>query len=135
AGFGLAVADNAGHDQLGVAEVGAEGVRERVVELAALVDRAGRLGRRMAGDAAGKRELAEEAADPFLVSADMRVELGVGALEPGVCDDGRAAVAGAGDVDRVEVARLDRGGQVDGDQSEAGNGAALAERAAVDGPW
>ena len=135
AGFGLAVADDAGHDQLGVVEGGAEGVRERVAELAALVDRAGRLGRRMAGDAAGKRELAEEVADPFLVSADMRVELGVGALEPGVCDDGRAAVAGAGDVDRVEVALLDRAVQVDVDQIEAGNGPEVAEQAGLDVLW
>ena len=40
AGLGLAVADDAGDDQVGVVERGAVGVRQRVAELAALVDRA-----------------------------------------------------------------------------------------------
>ena len=65
----------------------------------------------------------------------MRVELGVGALEPGVCDDGRAAVARAGDVDRVEVALPDRAVQVDVDQIEAGNGPEVAEQAGLDVLW
>ncbi len=38
AGLGLAVADDAGDDQVGIVERGAEGVRERVTELAAFVD-------------------------------------------------------------------------------------------------
>ena len=58
AGLGLAVADDAGDDQVRVVEGRAVGVRQRVAELAALVDRAGRLGRDVAGDAAGERELA-----------------------------------------------------------------------------
>ena len=40
AGLRLAVADDAGDDQIGVVERGAEGVAERVAELAAFVDRA-----------------------------------------------------------------------------------------------
>ena len=39
-GLGLAVADDAGDEQVGVVEGGAVGVGERVAELAALVDRA-----------------------------------------------------------------------------------------------
>ena len=39
-GLGLAVADHAGDEQVGVVERRAEGVDERVAELAALVDRA-----------------------------------------------------------------------------------------------
>ena len=89
-GLGLAVADDAGDEQVGVVEGGAEGVRERVAELAALVDRARRLRRGVARDAAGERELAEELAQPVLVAADVRVELAVGALEVGVGDDRRA---------------------------------------------
>ena len=44
AGLGLAVADHAGDDQVGIVEGRAVGVRQRVAELAAFVDRAGRLG-------------------------------------------------------------------------------------------
>ena len=66
-GLGLAVADDARDEQVGVVEGGAVGVRERVAELAALVDRAGRLGRDVARDPARERELAEELAQPVLV--------------------------------------------------------------------
>ena len=41
-GLDLAVADDAGDDQAGVVESGAEGVPKRIAERAALVDRAGR---------------------------------------------------------------------------------------------
>ena len=47
-GLGLAVADHAGDEQVGVVERRAVRVRERVAELAALVDRAGRLRRDVA---------------------------------------------------------------------------------------
>ena len=84
------------HDeQVGVVERRAEGVRERVAELAALVDRARRLGRDVARDPARERELAEERPQPVLVLRDVRVELAVRALEVGVGDERRAAVARA----------------------------------------
>ena len=91
--LGLAVADDAGDEQVGVVEGGAEGVHERVAELAALVDRAGRLRRRVARDPAGEGELAEELAQPLLAPADVRVELAVRALEVRVRDVRRPAVA------------------------------------------
>ena len=107
-GLGFAVADDAGDEQVWVVERCAERVRERVAELAALVDRARRLGRDVRRDPAGERELAEELAQPGLVLGDVRVELGVGALEVGVRDEARPAVPRAGDVDRGQVACLDR---------------------------
>ena len=51
-GFGLAVADDAGDDQIGIVERRAVRVRERVSELAAFVDRSRRLRRDMARNAA-----------------------------------------------------------------------------------
>ena len=59
-GLGLAVAHHGHGQQARVVHDGAVGVAERVAELAALVDGAGRLGRKVARDAAGIRELAEE---------------------------------------------------------------------------
>ena len=59
-GLGLSVADDACYEEVGVVERRPEGVRQRIAELAALVDRAGSLRRRMARDPAGKRELAKE---------------------------------------------------------------------------
>ena len=107
-GLGLAVPDDAGDEQVGVVERRSEGVRQRVPELAAFVDRPRRLGRGVARDPAGKGELPEQLAQAGLVPAHVRVTLRVGALEVGVCDHARAAVARAGDVDGVEIARADR---------------------------
>src|SRR5439155_18399315 len=107
AGLGLAVADDASDEQVGVVEGGTEGVRQRVAEFAAFVNRPRRLRGDMRWDAARKGELAEERAQAFLVLGDVGVKLGVGALEVGVGDEAGTAVAGAGDVDRGQVASLD----------------------------
>ena len=131
-GLRFAVADDAADEQVGVVERGAVGVHERVAELAALVDRARRLGRDVARDAAGERELPEEPAQPLLVAADVRVDLGVGALEVGVRDERRAAVARARDEDRVQVVRLDRAVQVRVEEVQAGRRPPVAEQARLD---
>lgn len=57
------------------------GVAERVAELAALVDGTGRLGRKVARNAAGIGELAEELLQASLVIGDVGVNLAVGAVE------------------------------------------------------
>ena len=102
---------------------------ERVAELAALVDRARRLGGGVARDPARKRELAEEHAQARLVAADVRVELAVGALEIGVRDHGRSAVPGPGHVDHVEVILLDDAVQMSIDEVQAGCGSPVAKQA------
>jgi hypothetical protein len=124
-----AVADDARDEEARVVVRGAEGVRERVAELAALVDRARRLGCDVAGDPARERELAEELLEARLVGRHVRVELAVGALEVGVRDHTRPAVAGAADVDRVQVAGADGAVQVRVDKVESGDGAEVAEQA------
>src|SRR5438105_800828 len=53
-GFSLAIADDAGDQQVRVVERGAIRVGQRVAELTALVDRARSFRRSMTGDAAGK---------------------------------------------------------------------------------
>ncbi|GIW07487.1 MAG: hypothetical protein KatS3mg060_2292 [Dehalococcoidia bacterium] len=73
AGLRLAVAHHAGHDQVRVVEGGAEGVRERVAELAALVDRAGVSGATWLGTPPGKENCLNSAASrPVL--RDVRVD-------------------------------------------------------------
>lgn len=88
-GLGLAVAHPAGNDEIGVVEGRAIGVDERVAELAAFVDRARRLWRHMARYPARKGELPEQRFHALDVSADMRIHLAVGALQPRVGDHGR----------------------------------------------
>jgi hypothetical protein len=86
AGFRLAVADDAGDDQVGIVERGAEGMAERIAELAALVDRARRRRRDMAGNAAGKRELLEQLFQAGFVLRDVRIDLAPGAFEIDIAD-------------------------------------------------
>ena len=127
AGLGLAVADDAGGDQVGVIHHGTEGVRERVAQLAALMDRARRLGRDMARDAAGERKLFEQALHAGRVARDVRVHVGVRAVEIVLRDHGVAAVAGAGEVDHVEVIFVDDAVEVRVDEVLAGHSAPVAD--------
>jgi hypothetical protein len=127
AGLRLAVADNAGDDQVRVVERGAVGVRERIPEFAALVDAARRLRRDVAGNPAGEAELLEQPLHPLRVLTDVRVELAVGAFEVGVGDQRRPAVARADDVDHVQVILLDDPVEVHAKHVQAGGGAPVAE--------
>ena len=96
AGVRVAVAHDAAHDEVWVVECGTVRVREGVPELAALVDRAGGLGRDVAWDPAWERELAEQLAQAIGVGRDARAQLAEGGFGKGVGDDRRAAVAGGG---------------------------------------
>ena len=132
AGLRLAVADDAGDDQVGIVERRAVGVRQRVAEFAALVDRAGRLGSDVARNAAGKRELLEQPLHPRFVLGDVGVDLAVDAFEIDVGDDRRAAVAGSGDEQHLEVERFDQPIEVRVDEVEAGRRAPVAEQPRLD---
>jgi hypothetical protein len=96
----------------GVVERGAIGVRQRVAELAALVDRAGGLRRRVAGDAAREGELAEQGTHALGVVGDVGVALRVRALQVRRGHHRRAAVPRAADVESVEVVATDHAVEV-----------------------
>jgi len=132
AGLELAVPDDGRHHEVGVVHRGAVGVGEHVAELAALVDRAGCLGRDVARYAAREGELPEQPPHPLLVGADVRVGLAVGALEPGVGDGRRTAVAGPGQEDRVDVALPDQPVEVGPEQVQPRRGAPVAQQPGFD---
>ena len=127
AGLRLAVADDAGHDEVAVVERGAVGVRDRVSELASFVNRARRLRRHVARNPARKRELFEQLPHPLGVRRDVRIELAVGALEIRVRHQPRPAVARSGDVDHLEVALGDDAIEVDVDEVQARRRPPVAE--------
>src|SRR5271170_4126730 len=56
----LTVAYDAGHDQAGIVERGAEGMTQRVAQFATFMNRSGGRRRNLAGNSSGKRELLEE---------------------------------------------------------------------------
>ena len=127
AGLGLAVAHHAGGDQVGVVQYGAKGVGQGVSQLTALVDRAGGLRRHMAGDAAGEGELLEEFLQAFQILADVGIDLAVGPLQIGLGHWGVAAVAGAGEVDHIQVVLVDDAVEVCIDEVLAGDGSPVAD--------
>ncbi len=92
--LGLAVADDASDDQIGIVEGCSIGVRQRVAQLATFVHRAGRLRGDVAWNSAGERELLEEPLQARLVLADVGVNLAVGPFQVGVGDQCRPSVPG-----------------------------------------
>ena len=132
AGLGLAVAHHAAGEQRGVVEHGAVRMQQRVTKFAAFVDGARRLGSRVARNAARKGELGEQPPQARGVPPHLRIDLAVAAFEPCVGDHARAAVAGARDEDRVEVARVDGAVHVRVDEVEAGRRAPVPQQARLD---
>ena len=105
-GFGFAVADDAGDDEIGIVEHRPISMRQRIAEFAAFVDRSRRLRGGMARNAAGKGELPEQAAHARLILRNIGIELAIGALEPGVGDDARRAMTRARDEQDVQCPAL-----------------------------
>src|SRR5882672_7557229 len=78
-------------------------MRDTIAKLAALVDASGCFGSGVAADSAGERKLFEEALHPRYVFTLVGVNLGVRSLEIGLGQDSRRAVAGPGDVNRIQA--------------------------------
>jgi len=107
-------------------------VHQGVAEFAALVDGSGCFRCDVTRDAAGEGELAEQCPYPVLVLADAGIHLAVGALQVGVRDQTRTAVAGSGDIERIEVAVLDHAIHVGVQQVQSGRGAPVPEESRLD---
>ncbi len=132
AGLGFPVADDAGHDEVRVVERRPVGVRQRVTQLAAFVDRARRLRCRVRRDAAGEGELPEQPGHARGVLGDRRVQLGVGSLQVGVGHHAGPAVPGPADVDDVQVPVPDHPVEVGVDQVQPRRGAPVTEQPRLD---
>ena len=127
AGLRLAVADDGGCDEAGVIEHGAECVRERITELTAFVDGAGRLGRDVGRNAAREGELLAQSRHALFIFGNVGVNFAVGAFQIGIGDEEVTAVAGAGKKDEVEIKLLDDAVEVDIDEVLPGNGTPVAD--------
>ena len=127
-GLGLAVAHHAGHDQIGIVEGRAVGMHQRVAQFAALVNRARRLRRHVAGNAVGPAELPEQPLDAVLVLADVGINLRIRSFEISVRHNPRAAVSRADDVDHVQPALADRAVPVHIEKIQARRRAPVAQQ-------
>ena len=86
----------------------------------------------MARNAARKRELLEQPFHPGFVLTDVGIDLAIAALEIGVGEQRRAAVAGTGDVDHVEIMQSDRPVQMDVDEILSGRCAPMPNHERLD---
>ena len=130
-GLGLAVAHHGHGQQARVVHDGTVGVAERVAELAALVDGARRLGRKVARDATGVGELAEELLQAGLVIGDVGADLTVGAIEQRLGGAGGATVARAHQENGVLVVVGNKAVDVAEQEVDAGRGAPVTDQAVL----
>ena len=128
AGLGLTVAHHGHGQQARIVHDGAIGVAERIAELAALVDGAGRLGSKVARDATGIGELAEELLQAGLVIGDVGANLAVGTVEQRLRGAGRATVARAHQKDGVLVVVGDQAVNVTKEEVNARRGAPVTNQ-------
>ncbi|MCY1234206.1 hypothetical protein D9M72_467800 [compost metagenome] len=126
-GFGLAVTDHDGGNQLGIVEDGPVGVRQGIPEFTALANGARSLGSRVAGDAARVGELPEQLRKPRFIVAHVAVDLRVGALQPSIGHYRGTAVAGPGDEQHLLPVPPDDPVEVGVDEVEPGGGAPVAQ--------
>ncbi len=131
-GLGLSVAHDTGHDQLGIVERHAVGVRERIAELAALVDRARRFRSDVATDVAGEGKLLEELLQSLGVLALVGIDLRVRPFEVRRPQHAGRAMARSGDEDHVEVVSLDQAVEMRPDERQRRARAPVAEQAVFD---
>ena len=132
AGFGLAVADDAGNDQIRIVEGGAIGVNQRITQFAAFMNRAGRFRRHMAGNSVRPGELAEQPLQSAAVALDRRISLGIRPFQIGMRHDARTAMARTDDVDHVEIIVLDQPVQMDIEEIQSRRRAPMTEQARLD---
>ena len=126
-GLSLAIADDAGDDEIGIIKRGAIGVAQRVAELAAFVNRARCLRRGMARNAAGEGELFKKPFHSPLVLRDIGIKLAVASLQIGIGHDRRSAVTGTGDEDHVKILLLDHAVQMHINEVQAGCGSPMSQ--------
>ena len=131
ASLGLAVSDNAGHNQVRIVEGRAECVNQRISKLSALMHGVRNVRPAVAGHAARSRELAEHKPQAVFIVRDLRMNLGVGAFEIGAGIERRASVSRTGDVDDVGIVLFDQPVQMNVDEVLAWRGSPVTEQSAA----
>ena len=126
--FRLAVAHDAGGDEIGIVEHHAVGVRQAVSELTAFVDRSGSLRCHVAADVAGEGELLEELPQALEVLALVGIDLGIGTFQIGGPEYSGCAMTRARDEDDVEVVTKDEPVQVNPDERQRRTGPPMAQQ-------
>src|SRR6478609_1729975 len=91
-GFGFAIANDTGDDEIGIIKDSTKGMAERITKFAPFMNRARALRRGMAGNTARKRKLKKKLPQPGLILADIGVDFTVSTLQIRITDHRRTAV-------------------------------------------
>ena len=130
--FRLAVADDAGHDQIRIVECRAICMDEGIAEFAAFMDRPRRFRRDMTRDAVWPGELPKQPLQPVSAALDIRIALGVGPFQIAMRHQSRTAMTGTDDINHVQIVFFDQPVQVHVNEIEPGGGAPMPEQTGLD---
>src|ERR1035437_1129467 len=130
--FRLAVSHHATREQVGVVEHRSTGVHDRITQFPTFVNRARSFGRRMTRNSSGEGKLFEQPLQALFVLRDVRIKLAVAALQVRIRDHSGAAVAGARQVDDIQIVVLDQAIEMGVDEVQTGRGPKVAEQPRLD---
>ncbi len=131
-GFRFAIADDTGDDKIRIVERRAVGMAQRIAQLATFVNAARSFGRHMAWNPAGEAELFEQFLHSFGILADVGIHLAVSSLKVCMRHKRWASVAGADDVDHVQLIALDDAIQMNVQHVEARRRSPMPEQTGLD---
>jgi len=131
-GLGLAIAHDARDQQVGIVKRRAEGVRQRITQLAAFVNGTRRFRSDVAWNAAWEGELFEQLLHSVGVLRHVRINFTIGSFKVGVRDQARPAVARPGDIDNIQVLLLDHAVEMDVNEVQSGSRAPVPQQARFD---
>src|SRR5687768_11880181 len=126
-GFSFAVAYDARHYHIRIVESRSKGVRKRIAQLPAFVNRAGRLRSGMTGNATRKGKLLGQPLHTSLVPRNMRIAFAITPLQPGICNQRRASMARARYVNHIQIVFFDNAVQMHVNKIETRSSAPMPE--------
>ena len=130
--LGFPVADDARHQQVGVVEGRTEDGRERVAQLAALVDHSGNVWGQVPGKASWPGEPSDQLREAGGISGQLWVDVPVAALQPQVGMVGRGAMTRSGHQQRRAIRGTDEPVQPRIHQVDPGAGAPVTQESRLE---
>src|SRR5512135_228537 len=128
AGLGLAVADHAGSNKIGIVKDSPERMGERIPEFSSFIDGPGRLRGSMTRNAAGERELLEELLHALGIPGYVGIKFAVRTFQICVGYHAGTSMTGAADEYDIEVMSLDHAVKVHVDEVEPRCGAPVSQQ-------
>src|ERR1700730_4515597 len=124
----FAVAHNATDQQIWIVERCAVGMRNRVSQLAALVNRTGSFRSHMAGNSTRERKLLKQFSQSILVLRNTWIDFAVSPFQISVSNEPGTSMAGSCHIHHVEIMRLDQSIQMHVDEIQSGRSTPMTQK-------